>query len=197
MPTAIRDGNWTDPSTWDVNREPLPGERVIIPSTVNVIYDITFELMLRRIIRDQLKIASSGEVTETSPFNYDVILPTVKQDGSPIEPLTLRSQFDAANAVSAMWRSVGYNVNLRFSLAQSAEDWIVDYLMSKEPIIGVTVETTLIKVLVLSRDNSVQSILSAVRQAEQEALAVAAVLTSIEGRTWNVQFFVSIEREGI
>lgn len=196
MPTAIKSGNWTDPTVWDTNREPLPGERVIIPASVTVIYDLTFELMLRRIIRDQLKVASGGEVLEVSPFNYRVVLPTVNQNGAPVDPLTLRSKFDSTNAIAAMWKSVGYNVSLQFSLSQQPEDWVVSYLMSKESIIGVTVQTTTIRVLVVSPDNSLQSILTSVRKAEQEAMAVAATLTGIEGRNWIVQFFIAIEGEG-
>jgi len=196
MPTAIKSGNWTDPSVWDVGREPQPGERVIIPATYTVIYDITFELMLRRIIRDQLRNAGGGEVTETSPFQYDLVIAGIAENGSAVDPMTIRSRFDAANAVVNMWRSVGYNVGLRCSIAPSAEDWAVAYLMSRPPIIGVTIQPTTIRVLVVAEDNSFQSILSAVRKAEQEAVAAMATLTAVEGRTWTAQFFVTIQSAG-
>lgn len=197
MPTAIKSGNWTDPSVWDTNREPRAGERVIIPAEFTVIYDITFELMLRRIIRDQLQVASNGQVTETSPFSYNIVLPTTNADGTPADPSVLKSSFDAANAIASMWRSVGYNVNLRFAFSQPAEEWIVSYLMSREGIIGVLVSAATVKVLVLAETNSIQAINSAVKKAEHEVAKVLAAIASIEGRTWTAQFFVSIQREAM
>lgn len=196
MPTAIKSGNWTDPTVWDTNREPQPGERVIIPETYTVIYDLTFELMLRRIIRDQLATASQGNVIETSPFYYQITLATTHSDGSPVDPQTIRSRFHQASAIASIWKSVGYAVNLRFQLSQPAEDWLVNFLMSKPPIIGVTVQGTLVRVLVLSANNAYQSIVSAVRQAEQETSTAIAVLSEIEGRSWTAQFFIAIEGGG-
>lgn len=62
--TSVKNGNWSDPSTWDQNK--IPGDGDII----NVAHHVICDPMMKSIKGAQVSLSSSEAVLDTSKIRF-------------------------------------------------------------------------------------------------------------------------------